>query len=270
MRIGIGLPAAVPGADMTTLGQWAAESERAGFAAVGVIDRLVYANLDPLIALAVAAGRTERVDLATTVLSIGWRNNPILVAKQLASLDLVSGGRLLAGLGLGGWPEDYLASQVPQAGNAAGWESSLAAMRQVWDGKLRGQGGADSRAPRRAAGAAVRRAGPGGVSAGGRPWAGMGGPAVRAARPGRGRPARSGPRRGQQSSSKGAGAGCAAPPAGPVGRADRDQPRRHQESGGAGSHTSSRKDRSSTANGRRSPDPWVPVIRSPHATGAYS
>jgi len=141
MRIGIGLPAAVPGADMTTLGQWAAESERAGFAAVGVIDRLVYANLDPLIALAVAAGRTERVDLATTVLSIGWRNNPILVAKQLASLDLVSGGRLLAGLGLGGWPEDYLASQVPQAGNAAGWESSLAAMRQVWDGKLRGQGG---------------------------------------------------------------------------------------------------------------------------------
>ena len=72
MRIGIGLPAAVPGADMTTLGQWAAESERAGFAAVGVIDRLVYANLDPLIALAVAAGRTERVDLATTVLSIGW------------------------------------------------------------------------------------------------------------------------------------------------------------------------------------------------------
>ena len=101
MRIGIGLPAAVPGADMTTLGRWAAESERAGFAAVGVIDRLVYANLDPLIALAVAAGRTERVDLVTTVLSIGWRNNPILVAKQMASLDLVSGGRLLAGLGLG-------------------------------------------------------------------------------------------------------------------------------------------------------------------------
>jgi len=141
MRIGIGLPAAVPGTDMTTLGQWAADSERAGFAAVGVIDRLVYANLDPLIALAVAAGRTERVDLVTTVLSIGWRNNPILVAKQLASLDLASGGRLLAGLGLGGWPEDYLASGVPQAGNAAAWESSLAAMRQVWDGKLRGQGG---------------------------------------------------------------------------------------------------------------------------------
>ena len=59
----------------------------------------------------------------------------------MASLDLASGGRLLAGLGLGGWPQDYLASQVPQAASAAAWESSLAAMRQVWDGKLRGQGG---------------------------------------------------------------------------------------------------------------------------------
>lgn len=48
LRIGIGLPAAVPGTDMTTLGQWAADSERAGFAAVGVIDRLVYDNLEPL------------------------------------------------------------------------------------------------------------------------------------------------------------------------------------------------------------------------------
>jgi alkanesulfonate monooxygenase SsuD/methylene tetrahydromethanopterin reductase-like flavin-dependent oxidoreductase (luciferase family) len=141
MRIGIGLPAAVPGADMTTLGRWAADSERAGFAAVGVIDRLVYDNLDPLIALAVAAARTRRVDLVTTVLSVGWRNNPVLVAKQMASVDQVSGGRLTAGLGLGGWPEDFVASQVALEGRAASWESALAVMRQVWAGKLRGQGG---------------------------------------------------------------------------------------------------------------------------------
>jgi alkanesulfonate monooxygenase SsuD/methylene tetrahydromethanopterin reductase-like flavin-dependent oxidoreductase (luciferase family) len=141
MRVGIGLPAAVPGTDMTRLGQWAAESERAGFAAVGVIDRLVYGNLDPLIALAAAAARTEHVDLVTTVLSVGWRNNPVLLAKQLASVELVSGGRLLAGLGLGGWPEDYTASQVPTAGPAATWAPTLAAMRQAWSGRLRGQGG---------------------------------------------------------------------------------------------------------------------------------
>ena len=43
---------------MTTLGRWAADSERAGFAAVGVIDRLVYDNLDPLTAFAAAAACT--------------------------------------------------------------------------------------------------------------------------------------------------------------------------------------------------------------------
>jgi alkanesulfonate monooxygenase SsuD/methylene tetrahydromethanopterin reductase-like flavin-dependent oxidoreductase (luciferase family) len=141
VRIGIGLPAAVPGADMTTLGQWAADSERAGFDAVGVFDRLVYDNLEPLVALAVAAARTERVELLTTVLNVGWRKNPVLLAKQMASVEQVSGGRLTAGLGLGGWPEDYAASQVPQTGLAAIWESSLATMRAVWTGKTSGQGG---------------------------------------------------------------------------------------------------------------------------------
>jgi alkanesulfonate monooxygenase SsuD/methylene tetrahydromethanopterin reductase-like flavin-dependent oxidoreductase (luciferase family) len=141
VRIGIGLPAAVPGTDMTTLGRWAAESERAGFAAVGVIDRLVYDNLDPLTALAAAAACTERVELLTTVLTVGWRNNPILLAKQMASVELISGGRLTAGLGLGGWPEDFSASSVPTDGDAARWRSTLEAMERVWAGKMGGQGG---------------------------------------------------------------------------------------------------------------------------------
>jgi alkanesulfonate monooxygenase SsuD/methylene tetrahydromethanopterin reductase-like flavin-dependent oxidoreductase (luciferase family) len=126
---------------MTTLGQWAADSEHAGFAAVGVIDRLVYDNLEPLTALAAAAACTERVELFTTVLNVGWRNNPVLLAKQMASVEQISGGRLTAGLGLGGWPEDYTASQAPQTGKAALWEATLATMRQVWAGKMRGQGG---------------------------------------------------------------------------------------------------------------------------------
>src|SRR5215211_7746227 len=126
---------------MTTLGQWAADSERAGFAAVGVIDRLVYDNLEPLTALAAAAARTERVELFTTVLNVGWRNNSFLLAKQMASVEQISGGRLTAGLGLGGWPEDYVASQVPETGKAALWESTLATMRQVWAGEMSGQGG---------------------------------------------------------------------------------------------------------------------------------
>lgn len=70
--------------------------------AVGVIDRLLYDNLEPLTALTAAAARTERVELFTTVLNGGWRANPLLLAKQLASVDPLSSGRLTAGLGLGG------------------------------------------------------------------------------------------------------------------------------------------------------------------------
>ena len=141
MRIGIGLPAAVPGVDATTIGGWAAEAERAGFASVGVIDRLVYDNLEPLTALAAAAACTSRVELFTTVLNVGWRANPVLLAKQMASVDLLSGERLTAGLGLGGWPEDFAVSGVSTSGGGARLESALTTMRQVWSGKMRGEGG---------------------------------------------------------------------------------------------------------------------------------
>src|ERR671919_411782 len=100
MKIGVGLPAAVPAADMTLIGRWAEEAERVEFESVGVIDRLVYDNLDPLTALAAAAARTSRIELASTVVNVCWRGNALLLAKQLASVDRLSGGRLTAGLGM--------------------------------------------------------------------------------------------------------------------------------------------------------------------------
>lgn len=147
MKVGIGLPAAVPEVDATTIGDWAAEAERAGFASVGVIDRLVYDNLEPLTALAAAAAHTEHIELLTTVLTVGWRANPVLLAKQMASVDLLSGGRLTAGLGLGGWPDDFVASEVSGSGGGARLEQALATMRQVWTGELKGQGGPTRRMP---------------------------------------------------------------------------------------------------------------------------
>lgn len=77
MRVGIGLPAAVPGTNMTLIGRWAAEAERAAFDSVGVIDRLAYDNLDPLTALAAAAACTSHVELTSTVVNVCWRNNAI-------------------------------------------------------------------------------------------------------------------------------------------------------------------------------------------------
>jgi alkanesulfonate monooxygenase SsuD/methylene tetrahydromethanopterin reductase-like flavin-dependent oxidoreductase (luciferase family) len=141
MRIGMGLPAAVPEADVTALGEWAATAEELGFCSLSVIDRLVYDNLDPLVALAAAAARTERVELLTTVLNVPYRQNAVVLAKQLASVDRLSGGRLTAGLALGGWPEDFQASEVAQRGLGAAMDAMVATMQQAWNGKLEGASG---------------------------------------------------------------------------------------------------------------------------------
>jgi alkanesulfonate monooxygenase SsuD/methylene tetrahydromethanopterin reductase-like flavin-dependent oxidoreductase (luciferase family) len=141
MRIGIGLPAAVPGAPAPELAAWAEAAERHGFPSTGVIDRLVYDNLDPLIALAAAAARTERIELLTTVLNVPWRRNAVVLAKQLASVDAVSGGRLTAGLALGGWPEDHAAVGPSPQGQGAVMDDMLVTMHAVWRGELVGAGG---------------------------------------------------------------------------------------------------------------------------------
>jgi alkanesulfonate monooxygenase SsuD/methylene tetrahydromethanopterin reductase-like flavin-dependent oxidoreductase (luciferase family) len=136
VRIGIGLQAAVPGYRATEIGQWAADSERLGFSAVGVIDRLVYDNLDPLVTLAAAAQATTRIELMTSVINVLWRRNPVLLAKQLLSVDQISGGRLTAGLGMGAWPEDYEVTGEPQKGKGKAFDEALATMRRVWDGEV--------------------------------------------------------------------------------------------------------------------------------------
>ncbi|MEV5707912.1 LLM class flavin-dependent oxidoreductase [Actinoallomurus sp. NPDC052274] len=141
MRVGIGLPAAVPDTDATVIGRWAAESEERGFASLGVIDRLVYDNLDPLVTLAAAAARTERIELLTTVLNTGYRGNPVQLAKQIDSLERLCAGRLTVGLGMGGWPEDYAASGAPTTRRGAAFEAGLAAMRAVWRGETTGASG---------------------------------------------------------------------------------------------------------------------------------
>jgi alkanesulfonate monooxygenase SsuD/methylene tetrahydromethanopterin reductase-like flavin-dependent oxidoreductase (luciferase family) len=141
MRIGIGLPNAVPGRPAREIARWARESEDAGFHALGSIDRLVYDVLDPLVCLAVAAAATERVELFTSVLNVGWRRNPVLLAKQLATVDLISGGRLTAGLGLGGWPDDFAASGAPTTAQGRLFDETLDIMRKAWDGGIASAGG---------------------------------------------------------------------------------------------------------------------------------
>jgi alkanesulfonate monooxygenase SsuD/methylene tetrahydromethanopterin reductase-like flavin-dependent oxidoreductase (luciferase family) len=140
-RIGLGLPAAIPDAPSRATVEWASLGEELGFASLGVIDRLVYDNYDPVVALAAAAAVAERAELFTTVLNVPWRRSALMLAKQLWSLERISGGRLIAGLALGGWPEDYGESGMDLAGRGAVFDEMLEVMLRAWKGEVSGAGG---------------------------------------------------------------------------------------------------------------------------------
>jgi alkanesulfonate monooxygenase SsuD/methylene tetrahydromethanopterin reductase-like flavin-dependent oxidoreductase (luciferase family) len=132
MEIGIGLPNTIAGTDARTLTEWARRADAAGFSSLGTIDRLVYPNLEPLVALAAAAAVTERITLATTILIAPYRQNAALLAKQAASVQQLSGGRLMLGLAIGGREDDYEASGVRVEGRGERFDAMLDEMRAIF------------------------------------------------------------------------------------------------------------------------------------------
>ncbi|MBV9447700.1 MAG: LLM class flavin-dependent oxidoreductase [Streptosporangiaceae bacterium] len=142
MDVGIGLPNTVPGTEGRALIDWAKSAEEAGFSTLGTIGRLVYQNYEELIALSAAAAVTSTIRLTTGVLISPLYTNTALFAKQTASLDRLSGGRLVLGLALGGRDDDFTASGLPTTGRARQLEEQLAEMRRIWSGEERGYTGA--------------------------------------------------------------------------------------------------------------------------------
>jgi alkanesulfonate monooxygenase SsuD/methylene tetrahydromethanopterin reductase-like flavin-dependent oxidoreductase (luciferase family) len=142
MDIGIGLPNTVPGTEGRRLVDWAKDAEEAGFSTLGTIGRLVYPNYEELIALAAAAAVTSRIRLTTSVLLAPLYANTALFAKQAASLDRLSGGRLVLGLGLGGRDDDYSASALPTTGKGRRLDQQLTEMKRIWSGENYGLAGA--------------------------------------------------------------------------------------------------------------------------------
>ncbi|MFQ5855293.1 MAG: LLM class flavin-dependent oxidoreductase [Anaerolineae bacterium] len=134
MQIGIGLPATIPGVEGSHILDWARRADSGPFSSLGIIDRLVYPNYDPLVTLAAAAAVTRRIRLMSTILVAPLRNAGIL-AKQAASLDALSGGRFTLGLGVGGREDDYRAAPASFSDRGRRFEEQLDIMKRIWSGQ---------------------------------------------------------------------------------------------------------------------------------------
>jgi len=147
---GLGIGA---GAQRTVIDAVAAAAERSGFSTLWVGEHVVMVDestsrypysddgriaispevdwLDPMITLSFAAAATNRIELATGVLLLP-EHNPVITAKQAASLDRMTGGRLSLGIGTGWSKEEYDALGVPFTGRFERMAEYVAAMRTLW------------------------------------------------------------------------------------------------------------------------------------------
>jgi alkanesulfonate monooxygenase SsuD/methylene tetrahydromethanopterin reductase-like flavin-dependent oxidoreductase (luciferase family) len=135
VEIGVGLPNAIQDVDAESLLEFARRADARGFSSLGTIDRIAYPNFEPLVALAAVAAVTERIKLATTVLLGPLRLNAVQLAKQLATLDNLSGGRFWLGIGLGGREDDYGVCGISTKGRGAALDRQLGQVKKVWEGE---------------------------------------------------------------------------------------------------------------------------------------
>src|SRR5213592_2297573 len=141
MNFGVWIPNCRHLATPDIIRSTAVRAEQLGYDSVWVSDHVVvpHANVknfgetvfDPLVTLAVAAGATRRVRLGTTVLIVPYRN-AVVTAKMIASLDALSGGRVVLGIGAGWVAAESAALGVPFAERGAMTDEYLAAMQELW------------------------------------------------------------------------------------------------------------------------------------------
>jgi alkanesulfonate monooxygenase SsuD/methylene tetrahydromethanopterin reductase-like flavin-dependent oxidoreductase (luciferase family) len=141
MEVAVGLPNAVPNTTGKQLVDFAREAEERGFPSLGTLDRIVYPSYDPFVALSAAAAVTKRIRLATTIMILPTRVNGAVVAKQAASVQALSGGRVTLGVAVGARDDDYEAIGLSTKGRGATMDSMLEEMKRVWAGEERGYAG---------------------------------------------------------------------------------------------------------------------------------
>ncbi|HYQ33292.1 MAG TPA: TIGR03619 family F420-dependent LLM class oxidoreductase [Lapillicoccus sp.] len=153
VKLGVHLPVAGKDASPQAIAQVAEEAERIGLDSVWVWERLMRPTVpipmggpggpvmeapegfgsvyDPIETLAWVAARTSRITLGTSVLDALF-HSPVVLARRLATLDRLSDGRLVAGIGQGWMEQEFAAANVSMQRRGAGFEEHLLAMRAVW------------------------------------------------------------------------------------------------------------------------------------------
>jgi probable F420-dependent oxidoreductase len=141
MKFGVWIPNCRHLATPDIIRRTAVRAEQLGYDSVWVsdhvvvphanVDRIGEAIFDPLVTLAVTAGATSRVRLGTTVLIIPYRN-AVVTAKMVSSLDALSGGRVVLGIGAGWLAEESAMLGVPFAERGAMTDEYLLAMQELW------------------------------------------------------------------------------------------------------------------------------------------
>jgi probable F420-dependent oxidoreductase len=151
VRIGFALPQIGPIGGPDSITRVGRHAEELGFDSLWVLDRLLYPVnprvpypigdgslpiaykrvLDPIEMLTFAAAKTERVALGTSVLNIPWYN-PVLLARRLATLDVLSGGRLRLGFGIGWSPDEYEAAGASWGTRGKSADERVSALKAIW------------------------------------------------------------------------------------------------------------------------------------------
>src|SRR5579859_2092446 len=146
MQIGYGAPVAGAWATPGYLTAFARRAEDAGYASLWSFQRLlvpegsgmepVYRSvLDPMVALGYLAAATTRIRLGVAVVNLPFVS-PTVLAKQASTVDVLSGGRLDLGLGIGWMPEEFAATDASTARRGARTEEYLGVLRTLWAGEV--------------------------------------------------------------------------------------------------------------------------------------
>jgi len=132
MKIGVNLPSDLPTVAGELLLEWARRADAGPFSILGVTDRLAWHTYEPFAMLSAAAAVTQRIRLMTAI-AIAPLRHAALLAKTAATIDALSGGRLVLGLGIGPREDDYEVAGVEWRSRGRRFAELLAEIRTFWE-----------------------------------------------------------------------------------------------------------------------------------------